>query len=105
MQSIVYYLIIITIILTAIQGNHGLVVAQQLDVDVGNISDSSNDNLSQTHTEPLFNENQSQSFFNIDNQSVMLPEPIKDNIEQNIAESTGNDESVGPQGPAGPQGA
>ena len=37
----------------------------------------------------------------------MLPEPIKDNIEQNIAESTGNDESVGPQGPAGevgPQG-
>ncbi len=107
MQSIVYYLIIITIILTAIQGNHGLVVAQQLDVDVGNISDSSNDNLSQTHTEPLFNENQSQSFFNIDNQSVILPEPIKDNIEQNIAESTGNDESVGPQGPAGevgPQG-
>ncbi|WP_458720077.1 hypothetical protein [Candidatus Nitrosocosmicus sp. R] len=107
MQSIVYYLIIITIILTAIQGNHGLVVAQQLDVDVGNISDSSDDNLSQTQTEPLFNENQSQSFFNIDNQSVMLPEPIKDNIEQNIAESTGNDESVGPQGPAGevgPQG-
>ena len=104
MRSIVYYLIIITIILTAIQGNHGLVVAQQLDGDVGNISDSSNDNLSQTQTEPLFNENQTQSFFNIDNQSVMLPEPIKDNIEQNIAESRGNDESageVGPQGPAG----
>ena len=32
MQSIVSYLIIITIVLTAIQGNHGLVVAQQLDV-------------------------------------------------------------------------
>ena len=31
----------------------------------------------------------------------MLPEPIKDNIIQNIAESTGNDESVGPPGSAG----
>ena len=54
MQSIVYYLIIITIILTAIQGNHGLVVAQQLDVDVGNISDSSDDNLSQGHKLNLY---------------------------------------------------
>lgn len=44
------------------------------------------------------------NLFNIDNQSAMLPEPIKDNIEQNIAESTGNDEPAGevwPQGPAG----
>ena len=95
MQSIVSYLIMITIILTTVQGYHGLAVAQQLDGDVGNISDSSNDNLSQIQTESLFNENQSQSFFNSDNQSVMLPEPIKDNIEQNIGKSMGND------GPAG----
>jgi len=87
--------------LTTIQGNYGLVVAQQLDGDMGSISDPSNSNLSQVQTEPLSNENQTQSFFNIDNQSVMLPDPIKYNIEQNIAESTGNDETIGPQGPAG----
>ena len=89
MQLIVSYLIIITIILTTIQGNQGLEFAQQLDGDVGNTSDSSNNNLSQIQTESLSNENQTQSFFNSDNQSVMLPEPIKDNIDQNIAESTG----------------
>ena len=101
MQLIVSYLIIITIVLTAIQGNHGLVVAQQLDGgDVENTSDSSNDNLSQIPTESLSDENQTESFFNTDNQSVMLPEPIRDNIDQNIAEPG----PPGPQGPAGDQG-
>ena len=89
MQLIVSYLIMITIVLTTIQGYQGLAIAQQLDGDVGNTSDSSNDNLSQIPTESLSNENQTQSFFNTDNQSVMLPEPIKDNIDQNIAESAG----------------
>ena len=99
MQLIVSYLIIITIVLTAIQGNHGLVVAQQLDGgDLANTSDSSNDNQSQIPTESLSDENQTESFFNTDNQSVMLPEPIRDNIDQNIAES------AGPQGPPGPAG-
>ena len=70
MQVIVSYLIMITIILTAIQGNHVLVVAQQLDGDAGNTSDSSNNTLSQIQTESLFNENQTQSFFDNDNQSV-----------------------------------
>ena len=105
MQLIVSYLIIITIVLIAIQGNHGLVVAQQLDGgDLENTSDSSNDNQSQIPTESLSNENQTESFFNTDNQSVMLPEPIRDNIDQNIAESAGPPGPRGPAGEVGPQG-
>ncbi len=101
MQLIVSYLIIIAIILTAIQGNYGLVVAQQLDGDVGNTGDISNDNLSQIQTKPISDENQTESFFNSENQSVMLPEPIRDNIDQSVSEPTGNNESAGPPGPAG----
>lgn len=105
MQLIVSYLIIITIVLTAIQGNHGLVVAQQLDgSDLANTSDSSSDNQSQIPTESLSDENQTESFFNTDNQSVMLPEPIRDNIDQNIAESAGPQGSQGPAGEVGPPG-
>ena len=104
MQLIVSYLIMITIILTTVQSYQGLAIAQQLDGDVGNTSDSSNNNLSQVQAESLSNENQTQSFFNSDNQSVMLPEPIKDNIDQNIGKSMGNDGPAGEVGPAGPQG-
>ena len=105
MQLIVSYLIMITIALTAIQSSHGLVVAQQLDgIDLANTRDSSNDSLSQIQTESLSNENQTQSFFNSDNQSVMLPEPMRDNIEQNVAESTGPQGPVGEVGPQGPVG-
>ena len=62
-------------------GNYGLVVAQQLDGDVGNTNDPLNYNLSPVQTEPLSDVNQTQSFFNSDNQSVMLPESIKDNLD------------------------
>jgi hypothetical protein len=111
MQLIVSSLIIITIALTAIPGNQGLVIAQQLDgSDVVNTTDSLNNNVSQIPTGSVPNENQTQSFFNTDNQSVMLPEPIRDNIDRNIAESAGPQGpggEVGPQGPGGevgPQG-
>jgi len=97
-QLIVSYLIMITIVLPAIQGNHGLVVAQQLGGnDLANTSESFNDTMSQIQTEYLSNENQTQSFFNSDNRSVVLPEQIRDNIDQYVAESTG---LSGPHEPA-----
>ena len=104
MQLIVSYLIMITIVLATIQDYHGHATAQQFDIGVGHTSDPSNDNLSQVQTASISDENQTQSFFNGDNQSVLVPEPIRDDIDQNITESAGPQGpagEVGPQGPAG----
>ncbi len=105
---------IITILLTTTGSNRVFVHGQQLDPSQSNITNPSNDNMSQIPSGNLPNDNQFRSFGDGSNQSALIPEPIRDNqigvdsVRINGTEGPpgpqGEVGETGPQGPPGPQG-
>ncbi|MBA2267703.1 MAG: collagen-like protein [Nitrosopumilus sp.] len=95
------FLMMITILLTTTGSNYVFVSAQQFDPNQIDTNNPSSDNISQIPVGTLPNDNQSQSFGDGGNQSTLIPESIRDNLDQIEVDSAGIN---GTQGPPGPQG-
>ncbi|MDQ3084936.1 MAG: collagen-like protein, partial [Thermoproteota archaeon] len=100
-EIILCFLMMITILLTTTGSNYVFVSAQQFDPNQIDTNNPSSDNISQIPVGTLPNDNQSQSFGDGGNQSTLIPESIRDNLDQIEVDSAGIN---GTQGPPGPQG-
>ena len=98
------FLMTIIILLTSTGSNYVFVSAQQFNPNQSDPNNISRDNISQIPLGTQANDNQSQLFGNEGNQSVMIPEPIRDNVEQIGVESAGEVGPAGINGTEGPQG-
>ncbi len=95
---------IIIILLTSTGSDYVFVSAQQFIPNQSDANNISRDNISQIPLATQGNDNQSQVFGNEGNQSVMIPESIRDNVEQIGVDSAGEVGPPGPQGEVGPPG-
>ena len=93
---------IITILLTTTESNYVFISAQQFDPTQSNINNLSNNNTSQIPIGTLPNDNQTQSFRDEGDQSILIPQSIKEN--QIGVDSVGINGTAGPQGEVGPPG-
>jgi hypothetical protein len=91
MRLIVCFLMTITILLTTAGSNSLLAGAQQTGPSEVDINETVDDNMSQISNESLSN----------DNQSPLIPDPIRGNSSQVESGPAGE---VGPPGPPGPAG-